>query len=242
MAEDRLLLLPLRLQFRRGPLRDPARLELLLGLLPGRGDLFVLHKNTSRAACLKSAGNTKCYQCEFDETCLCTQDITQLNLFWCLAVWKSTSVSGAPDNSSLSPFSAMTRPTWLGRAVGNRHRHAIEQASRRWRGGRRDDSARTRRKILISTQVGAADFSCGRVRPAPYRRGANDGAPFVEHWRNPYLKRGVPRGADDLTVGLSTLGKAPPGPPFCPRAGNTSAVHTNGLFATIERAKSVRVK
>ena len=32
-----------------------------------------------------------------------------------------------------------------------RHR---QQASRRWRGGRRDDSARTRRKILISTQVG----------------------------------------------------------------------------------------
>ena len=47
----------------------------------------------------------------------------------------------------------MTRPSWLGRAVRNRHRHAIEQASHRWRGGRRDDSARTRRKILISTQV-----------------------------------------------------------------------------------------
>ena len=46
----------------------------------------------------------------------------------------------------------MTRPTWLGRAARNRHRHAIEQASRRWRGGRRD-SARTRRKILISTQA-----------------------------------------------------------------------------------------
>ena len=30
---------------------------------------------------------------------------------------------------------------------------AIEQASHRWRGGRRDDSARTHRKILISTQV-----------------------------------------------------------------------------------------
>ena len=28
----------------------------------------------------------------------------------------------------------------------------LEPASRRWRGGRRDDSARTRRKILISTQ------------------------------------------------------------------------------------------
>ena len=59
------------------------------------------------------------------------------------AVWK--------DNSSLSHFSAMARPSWLGRAVRNEH-HAIEQASRRWRGGQRDDSARTRRKILISTQ------------------------------------------------------------------------------------------
>ena len=70
-----------------------------------------------------------------------------------IPVWKSTSASGAPNNSSLSHFSAMTRPSWLGRAARNRHRHAIEQASRRWRGGRRDDSARTRRKILISTQV-----------------------------------------------------------------------------------------
>ena len=57
-------------------------------------------------------------------------------------VWKSTSASGA-----LSHFSAMTRPSWLGRAVRDRHRYAIEQASRRWRGGRRGDSGRTRRKI-----------------------------------------------------------------------------------------------
>ena len=66
-----------------------------------------------------------------------------------VAVWKSTSASGAltPDNSSLSRFSAMTRPSWLGRAVRNRHRHAIEQASRRWRGGRRVDSARMCRKF-----------------------------------------------------------------------------------------------
>ena len=49
-------------------------------------------------------------------------------------VWKSTSESGV-------------------RAVKNLHPHAIEQASRRWRGGRRDDSARTRRKIMISAQV-----------------------------------------------------------------------------------------
>ena len=49
-------------------------------------------------------------------------------LMWCSPVWKSTSVSGAPDNSSLSHFSAMTRPSWLGRAARNRHRHAIEQS------------------------------------------------------------------------------------------------------------------
>ena len=41
-------------------------------------------------------------------------------------------VSGAPDNSSLSHASAMTRPCWLCRAARNRHPHAIEQASRRW--------------------------------------------------------------------------------------------------------------
>ncbi len=44
------------------------------------------------------------------------------------------------------------------RALRNRHRHAIEQAPRRWRGGQRDDSARTRRKVLISTQSGTPAF------------------------------------------------------------------------------------
>ena len=37
--------------------------------------------------------------------------------------------------SSLSHFSALARPSWFGRAERNRHRHAIEQASRRWRAG-----------------------------------------------------------------------------------------------------------
>jgi hypothetical protein len=79
-------------------------------------------------------------------------------------VWKSTSASGAPDNSSLSHFLATTRPCWLGRAVRNLHRYAIEQASHRWRGGRRGDSGRTRRKILISTQVAHAIFNI--LRPS----------------------------------------------------------------------------
>ena len=60
----------------------------------------------------------------------------------------------------------MTRPSWLGRAVRNRHRHAIEQAARRWRGGRRDDSARTRRKILISTQVKLDNGKLLSLKPA----------------------------------------------------------------------------
>ena len=60
--------------------------------------------------------------------------------------------SGAPDNASLSHFSATTRPCWLNRVVRDPHRHAIDQALRRWRGGRRDDSGHAR-AILISTQV-----------------------------------------------------------------------------------------
>ena len=79
------------------------------------------------------------------------------------AVWKSISASDAPENSSLSHFPAMTRPCWLRRTVRNPLCHAIEQALRRWRGGRRDDSARTRRKLLISTQAP----STRRRSPAP---------------------------------------------------------------------------
>ena len=37
---------------------------------------------------------------------------------------------GAPDNSSISPFSAMAWPSWLGRVVRNRHRHAIDATQR----------------------------------------------------------------------------------------------------------------
>ena len=62
-----------------------------------------------------------------------------------------TPVGNQPASGArLSHFSAMTRPTCLGRAVTNQHRHAIEQASRRWRGGR---NSGTRRKLLISTQA-----------------------------------------------------------------------------------------
>ena len=79
------------------------------------------------------------------------------------------------DNSSLSHISAMPRPRWLRRAVRNRHRHAIEQASRRWRGGRRDDSSRTRRELLISTQV--LRIPCAFV--THYGRAIDDKTPLL---------------------------------------------------------------
>ena len=62
-----------------------------------------------------------------------------------IPVWKSTSASGARQfftKSFLGDDAAV-----LARSSGEeRHRQAIEQASRRRRGGRRGDSRRTRRK------------------------------------------------------------------------------------------------
>ena len=102
-------------------------------------------------------------------------------------VWKSTSATGAPDNSSLSHFSAMTRSSWLCRAVRNRHRHAIEQASRRWRGGRRDDSARTRRKFDFHTGQNGLDLKRYVEQYARFQRPFNScasvGAPCASSRR-----------------------------------------------------------
>ena len=62
----------------------------------------------------------------------------------------------------------------------SRERLAIEQASRRWRGGRREESARTRRRILIPTQVGTLRPRALRgVRHALERRAARGGVPRV---------------------------------------------------------------
>ena len=70
--------------------------------------------------------------------------------------------------------SATTRPSWLRRAVRKRHRHAIEQASRRWRGGRRDDSARTRPRR--SSPLAATRRCARRTSAERTLRGRVDGA------------------------------------------------------------------
>ena len=66
---------------------------------------------------------------------------------------------------SLSHFSTMTPPSWLGRAA-NPKSHAIEQVLRRWRGGRRDDSAPARdRKICVFTQPGTTPRHSSLKKP-----------------------------------------------------------------------------
>ena len=82
---------------------------------------------------------------------------------------------GCTENSSLSHFSAMT----------NRHRHAIEQAPRRWRGGR-DDSAqgdgRRRQSFfaVVAGRVRGAAAVRDLAEDAPARRvdGVDDLLPF----------------------------------------------------------------
>ena len=55
----------------------------------------------------------------------------------------------------------MTRPSWLGRAVRNQHCYAIEQ----------DDSERTRRKMMISTQVVTSAGELALLAGATYAAG-----------------------------------------------------------------------
>jgi len=59
-------------------------------------------------------------------------EVPDCEIHFIVAAWVEIkhSASGVPDNSPLSHFSATTRPSWLGRAARDRHRHAIEQASR----------------------------------------------------------------------------------------------------------------
>ena len=58
-------------------------------------------------------------------------------------------MSGAPDNSSRSHFP--DDAAVLTRSSGEEPAAAIQQASRRWRGGRREDSARTRQNFDFHT-------------------------------------------------------------------------------------------
>jgi hypothetical protein len=66
---------------------------------------------------------------------------------WDLLMWAQNTLPAGDPAQFLNAFF----PVWKSTSASGAH--VIELALRRWRGGRRDDSARTRRKILISTQV-----------------------------------------------------------------------------------------
>ena len=128
-----------------------ASLPYVLGTTISRGGLLFTKRKPLNASL--AAAKATCSEIDVvvadskPDVCLAVFDsrlpiYTMLRTDASLPVWKST--------VRRVHFSAMTWPSWLGRAVRNRHRHAIEQASHRWRGGRQ----RTRSKILISTQVG----------------------------------------------------------------------------------------
>ena len=100
------------------------------------------------------------------------------------SVWKSTSASGAPDDSSLTHFSAMPRPCWLRRAVRNWHtatpsRHGVD-------GVEVDSTNQHERavKFLISTQARLHDRHAARRRDGRghscggLQLGAVDGTPL----------------------------------------------------------------
>lgn len=60
--------------------------------------------------------------------------------------------------------------------------------------------------------------------------GINSGVQYLDKWKNPYMKRGVPRSRQDLLPQLSALGKAPSQPFYVTSGGNKSRVYPNDRF------------
>ena len=144
-----------RPRFAGDPSGDPAVVGRCLGLMHRCARTYALHSIACASMELRPRPFAEQLRKDCDFACakLAASDIGAEYAKLVETCVETNQCVGCTDDSSLSHFSAMTWPRWLRRAVRKRHRHAIEQASRRWRGGRRDDSARTRRKILISTQV-----------------------------------------------------------------------------------------
>mmetsp|Transcript_9264 Transcript_9264/g.27168 ORF Transcript_9264/g.27168 Transcript_9264/m.27168 type:complete len:486 (-) Transcript_9264:1649-3106(-) len=77
----------------------------------------------------------------------------------------------------------------------------------------------------------------GRVKPKPYERGVNEGAKYVDPWRNPYMIRGIPQSQAELSMDRTSLGKAPAVPFYTHTGGNKSAVLPNDRFDVIGEAQ-----
>ena len=146
-----------------------ASLPYVLGTTISRGGLLFTKRKPLNASL--AAAKATCSEIDVvvadskPDVCLAVFDsrlpiYTMLRTDAFLPVWKST----------VRRCTRRWATSWLGRAVRNRHRHAIEQggASMAWR-----TPTRTRRKILISTQVGgqgAGEAAAGTGPAAPQAR------------------------------------------------------------------------
>ncbi|KAG1710008.1 hypothetical protein DVH05_017017 [Phytophthora capsici] len=95
--------------------------------------------------------------------------------------------------------------------------------------------ARKETKYHKLRRLGTSDFAAVynsehdvvRKRNAP---GINAGVEYLDDWKNPYKKRGVPRTKRDLHPKLSTLGRHPETPFYLTHGGNKSKVLANDRF------------
>uniref|UniRef100_K3WS92 Uncharacterized protein n=1 Tax=Globisporangium ultimum (strain ATCC 200006 / CBS 805.95 / DAOM BR144) TaxID=431595 RepID=K3WS92_GLOUD len=96
-------------------------------------------------------------------------------------------------------------------------------------------AVRTQKKYHKLRRLSAADFQTvynaahddTRKRNEP---GINAGVDYLDDWKNPYKKRGVPRSKEDLLPQLTTLEKAPTKPFHLTYGGNKSKVLPNDRF------------
>lgn len=96
------------------------------------------------------------------------------------------------------------------------------------------EASRMDAKLAKMARVGPTDFRGGqRAMQPPYQRGLNDGAQYMDPWKNPYLARGIPKSEAELRQSRTSLGKAPRIPFFTSVGGNKSAVHANTRFDVI---------
>ncbi|KAF1333125.1 Spermatogenesis-associated protein 17, partial [Globisporangium splendens] len=93
----------------------------------------------------------------------------------------------------------------------------------------------TQKKYHKLRRLSAADFQtvCNAARDDARKRnepGINAGVEYLDDWKNPYKKRGVPRSKEDLLLQLTTLEKAPKKPFHLTYGGNKSKVLPNDRF------------
>jgi len=82
------------------------------------------------------------------------------------------------------------------------------------------------------------DFRAGHHVPlAPYRRGVNDGTPFLDPWNNPYLTRGVPPSEAELRQANKPFKTFPEVPYVTAVGGNKSHILPNNIFDVIHDAE-----